>query len=59
MELGWISYDLPREVKERICAIPMQLWGDKEDTLMWKFIRDGEFSTALTYALLKPEDKEN
>jgi len=32
----------------------MQLWGDKEDTLMWKFTRDGEFSMASTYALLHP-----
>ena len=49
-----ISYDLPREIKEKICAIPMQLWGDKEDTLMWKFTRDKEFSTTSTYALLNP-----
>jgi len=54
-----ISYDLPREIKEQICAIPMQLWGEKEDTMMWKFTRDGEFSMALAYAQLRPEDTKN
>ena len=54
-----ISYELPREIKEKICAIPMQLWGDKEDTLMWKFTRDREFSTTSAYALLKPEEDES
>nr|POE86054.1 putative ribonuclease h protein [Quercus suber] len=48
-----------KEIKEQICAIPMQLWGDKEDTLMWKFTRDGEFSMASAYALLRPQDNEN
>ena len=54
-----ISYEFPREIKEKICAIPMQLWGDKEDTLMWKFTRDREFSTTSAYALLKPEEDES
>nr|POE65570.1 putative ribonuclease h protein [Quercus suber] len=54
-----ISYDLPREIKEQICDIPMQLWGEKEDIMMWKFTRDGEFSTTSAYAQLRPEDTEN
>ena len=54
-----ISFNLPREIKEQICATPMQLWGEKEDTMMWKFTRDGEFSTASAYAQLKPESTEN
>ena len=54
-----ISFNLLREIKEQICATPMQLWGEKEDTMIWKFTRDGEFSTALAYAQLKPESIEN
>ena len=54
-----ISYELPREIKEKICVIPMQLWGNKKDILMWKFTRDGEFSTALAYALLRPKEDES
>uniref|UniRef100_A0A7N2N4Z5 Endonuclease/exonuclease/phosphatase domain-containing protein n=1 Tax=Quercus lobata TaxID=97700 RepID=A0A7N2N4Z5_QUELO len=51
-----ISSKLPREIKDKMCASPMQLWDDKEDTLKWKFTRDEEFSTASAYALLRPEE---
>ncbi|KAK7836759.1 putative ribonuclease h protein [Quercus suber] len=36
-----ISFDLLAVIREQIRAIPMQLFGDKEDTLAWKYSKDG------------------
>lgn len=52
---GAISFDLPKEVKERVQATPIQLFGDKEDTLMWKLSWDGDFNIASTYACINSE----
>nr|POE57813.1 hypothetical protein CFP56_75577 [Quercus suber] len=46
-----ISFDLLAVIREQIRAIPMQLFGDKEDTLAWKYSKDGEFSSASAYIL--------
>ena len=46
-----ISFDLPCTIMEKIKATPIQLFGEKEDTLMWKFYKDGDFSMASAYAL--------
>lgn len=56
-EWNWdiISFELPRQIKDEICAIPMQLYGEKKDALMWKFSQDGEFNMALAYALTNPK----
>ena len=35
---------------------PMQLFGEKEDSLVWKFSQNGEFSTASAYDLARLED---
>lgn len=51
-----ISFELPSEILEKILAIPMQLLGEREDTLAWKTSQDGDFSTASAYELAKPED---
>ena len=48
---GKISFVLPRVVIDRIQAIPIQSFGEREDTLMWKFSADGEFNTASAYRL--------
>ena len=42
---------LPKVVIDRIQAIPIQSFGDREDTLMWKFSTDGEFSMGSAYRL--------
>ena len=53
---GWkweaLSFELPASIKGRIKAIPRQLVGRGEDVIMWKFSKDGEFTTKSTYAWL-------
>ena len=49
---GKISFVLPRVVIDRIQAIPIQSFGEREDTLMWKFSADGEFNMASAYRLI-------
>lgn len=49
--LDKISFDLPRVVVDSIQAIPIQSFGEREDTLMWKFFVDGEFNVASIYLL--------
>ena len=46
----FISFDLPNEVKEKIYATPMQIFGDRKDSLLWKSSLDGDFSMTLAYA---------
>ena len=54
-----LSFQLPASVKEKISATPIQLYGSKEDTLIWKATKSGELSTASAYELAKPkEDQE-
>jgi len=31
---GKISFDLPKEIKDKIMAIPIQIFGEKEDSLI-------------------------
>lgn len=54
-EQGWkwesISFELPPRVKDKIRAIPRHYLGGGEDTIMWKYSRDGEFSTKSAYVL--------
>ena len=53
---GWkwetLSFELPASIKDRIKAIPRQLFGRGEDVIMWKFSKDGEFTTKPAYAWL-------
>ena len=50
---GWnwdlISFELPDTIKDRIKAVSIQDFGQREDSLMWRFTRDGDFSTKLAY----------
>ena len=46
-----ISFELPRQIVDRIQAIHIQAFGDKEDSLMWKLFPDGEFNVASAYLL--------
>ena len=53
---GWkweaLSFELPASIKDRIKAILRQLVGRGEDVIMWKFSKDGEFTTKSAYAWL-------
>ena len=35
-----ISFDLPQSIKEKIKAIPIQMYGSRRDTVMWKFSKN-------------------
>ena len=35
-----ISFDLPQSIKEKIKAIPTQIYGSGRDTVMWKFSKN-------------------
>ena len=53
---GWkweaLSFELLASIKDRIKAIPRQLVGRGEDVIMWKFSKDGEFTTKFAYGWL-------
>ena len=38
-----------------IKAIPLQIFGDKQDSLIWKGSLDGDFNLAYAYKLARPE----
>ena len=46
-----ISFDLPQSIKDKIKSIPIQMYGSGRDTVMWKFSKNGEFTTNSTYRL--------
>jgi len=46
-----ISFELPRQIVDRIQAIHIQAFGEKDDSLMWKLSLDGEFNMASAYLL--------
>ena len=50
---GWnwdlISFELPDTIKDRIKAVPIQDFDQREDSLMWRFTGDGDFSTESAY----------
>lgn len=53
-----LSFQLPTTVKEKISARPIQLYGVKEDTPIWRVTKNGEFSAASAYKLARPKDDE-
>ena len=44
-----LSFVLPSCIKEKFRAVPIQEFGSGEDALMWKFTKDGDFSTNSAY----------
>ena len=54
-EWGKISFDFPKDVKDMIIATPIQIYGEKEDNLIWKGFCDGEFHMASAYKLARPD----
>ena len=50
-----LSFALPPCIKEKIRAILVQEFGIGEDVLMWKFTKDGSFSTSSAYLSIKTE----
>lgn len=53
------SFAFPTEVQERVRAAPMQMYGDRVDTLLWKLSRDGDLTTALADGLIIAEAEGN
>ena len=51
-----LSFQLSTSVKDKISATSIQLYGSKEDTLIWKATKNGEFSATSTYELAKPKE---
>nr|POF05174.1 putative ribonuclease h protein [Quercus suber] len=51
-----LSFELPKEVVDKILAVPMQMFGEKEDTLVWKLSQNREFSAASAYDLARNEE---
>ena len=39
--------------------MPIQLYGNKEDSMSWKASKDGEFTIATAYTLARPEEEHN
>ena len=60
---GWnweaISFDLPQGIKDKIRAIPCQQAGRAKDIIIWKFSKDGNFSTKSAYDLANLEQEQN
>ena len=48
-----LSFELPKEILEKILTVPMQMFGEKEDILIWKLSQNGEFSAASAYNLAR------
>lgn len=56
---GAVSFELPSSIKEKIRAIPCQKFGRANDTILWKFSKDGDFSVKSAYDVAKPpQDQE-
>ena len=54
-----LSFVLPESIKDRIKATPRQLVGRREDVIMWKLSKDGEFTTKSAYEWLnRPQQIE-
>ena len=51
-----LSFDLPDSIKNKIKSIPLQLFGSREDSIMWKYSKDGDFSTKSAYQLANLTD---
>ena len=51
-----LSFDLSDSIKNKIKSIPLQLFGSKDDFIMWKYSNDGDFSTKLAYQLANLTD---
>ena len=50
-----LSFVLPPSIREKIQAIPMQEFGSGEDMLLWKYTKDGDFSTNSAYLSIVSE----
>ncbi|KAK7817050.1 putative ribonuclease h protein [Quercus suber] len=50
-----LSFELPNSIKNKVKVVPIQLFGNRIDSIMWKYSKDGDFSTNSAY-LLANED---
>ena len=53
-----LSFVLPPSIKEKIQAIPFQDYGSREDMLLWKFTKDGDFSSNSAYVSILADSGE-
>ena len=53
-----MSFIFPPSIKEKIQAIPFQEHGSGEDVLLWKFTKDGDFSSNSAYLSLMADSGE-
>lgn len=49
------SFTLRKAIKDEIRAIPIRSCGERRDTIMWKYFKDGEFTAKLAYLLARQE----
>ena len=53
-----LSFVLPPSIKEKIQAIPFQDYGSREDMLLWKFTKDGDFYSNSAYVSILADSSE-
>lgn len=51
---GAISFELPPSIKDKIRAVPCQRFGRADDTILWKYSKDGEFLVKSAYDIVNP-----
>ena len=51
-----LSFDLPDSIKNMVKAIAIQLFGNRKDSIMWKYSKDGDFSTNSAYQLANKDN---
>lgn len=60
---GWrwetLSFELPQEIKDKIRAMLLTQFERREDSIIWKLSKDGEFSLRLAYALANTSHNPN
>ena len=51
-----LSFDLPDSIKNKVKAIAIQLFGNRKDSIMWKYSKYGDFSTNSAYQLANEDN---
>ena len=56
---GAVSFELLPCIKNKIRVVPCQRLGRAEDTILWKFSKDGEFSVKSAYDIVNPPQDQD
>ena len=60
---GWnwvaVSFELPVSIKDKIRVVPCQRFRRANDTIPWKFSKDGEFFVKSTYDIANPPQDQD